>query len=369
MSFEKMGLSRELVRATKACGFEAPMPVQEAVIPHALLGKDIAASARTGSGKTASFVLPMLQRIQSSDKKVRAGKARALILAPTRELAMQIAAEIEKFGKFISPSVVTVVGGEAYGPQIKKLQRGVDIIVATPGRLIDLLKQRKVDLSDVSIFVMDEADRLLSMGFLDEVMTISSKLPDKAQKLLFSATLQGSVDKVIRNILKEPIRITLTSNSEIHTSIKQKVFHAHNVGEKTDMLTRILKSEDLKKVLIFTATKRSAKSLAERLNSLGYRTGSLHGDMSQPARRRAIDSLRRGRIKLMVATDVAARGLDILDISHVINFDLPMVAEDYIHRIGRTGRAGSKGTAISFVGPQDRKKLSQIERLTGRKIS
>ena len=367
MLFKELNLDERLLKAVEASGFSEPTEIQRQAIPVVLSGRDLMASAQTGTGKTAAFVLPALQQLLSPVRKGGRGP-RVLVLTPTRELAMQINDNIRQFTRFASFSTGTVVGGMSYSPQLRMLRKPLDLLVATPGRLLDHMEQGKVDFSRLEILILDEADRMLDMGFIDPVKEIAAAIPGTRQTLLFSATLEGGVLRIAKQLLKNPERISLTTNHERHQSIRQHVHHAHSVSHKHELLNHHLSNGDLTQALIFTATKRGADRLAKSLREQTHRSEALHGDMSQPKRKRTVENMRSGKFRLLVATDVAARGLDIRGISHVINFDLPMVAEDYIHRIGRTGRAGDKGHAISLVGPGDWEKLSRIERLTGQKI-
>jgi len=365
--FNELNLDSKLLKAVKASGFSEPTEIQRQAIPAVLSGSDVMASAQTGTGKTAAFVLPALQQLLKPSAK-RGKGPRVLVLTPTRELAMQVNENIRQFSKFAKFSTGTVVGGVSYSPQLKLLREPLDLLVATPGRLMDHMEQGRVNFSRLEILVLDEADRMLDMGFVDAVNTIAAAMPQDRQTLLFSATMEGAVLKIARKILKDPKRITLAANNERHKSIKQHVHHADSVSHKHKILNHHLNDMSVTQALIFTATKRGADKLAKSLSARDHKSAALHGDMSQNKRKRTMDNMRRGKFRLLVATDVAARGLDIKGISHVINFDMPMVAEDYIHRIGRTGRAGSNGNAISLVGPNDWDKLSQVERLTGQKI-
>ncbi len=367
MSFEQLQLDPRLLRAVTACHFKAPTEIQRQAIPVALEGRDLMASAQTGTGKTAAFVLPALQRLMTPPA-VRGRGPRVLVLTPTRELAMQVTDNIRQFSRECRVTSGSVVGGVAYGPQLDMLRRPLDLLVATPGRLMDHMEQGRVDFSRVEILVLDEADRMLDMGFLDAVKHIAAALPAQRQTLLFSATLEGKVLEVARQALRDPVRIQLAINREAHASIAQHLHEVDDVGHKHALLDHIVADDALYQAVIFIATKMGADRLARRLAEQGHKAEPLHGDMNQNKRKRTIERMRRGEFRLLVATDVAARGLDIKGISHVINFDLPMVAEDYIHRIGRTGRAGANGIAISFVDGEDRGLLRDIERLTGRTI-
>jgi len=364
VSFKKLNLHANLLKAIAACGFDQPTDIQREAIPVVLSGQDLMASAQTGTGKTAAFVLPALQQLLTPARKKGNGP-RVLILTPTRELAIQVNDNIRQFSRFSKFVNGTVVGGMPYPPQMKMLRNPLDLLVATPGRLMDHMEQGRVNFSRLEMLVLDEADRMLDMGFVDAVKKIAKAMPKERQTLLFSATLEGQVLKIAKQILNNPARIQLAANNERHASITQ---HAHRVDDahhKHKMLSHYAGHESLSQAVIFTATKRGADRLSKRLTADGHRSAPLHGDMNQNKRKRTVDNMRRGKIRLLVATDVAARGLDIRGITHVINYDMPMVAEDYIHRIGRTGRAGDKGTAVSLVGPDDHRKLIGIQRLTG----
>lgn len=367
LSFDKLGLNERLLKAVAAAGFAEPTAIQREAIPVVLAGGDLMASAQTGTGKTAAFVLPVLERLLTP--AVRQGRGpRALVLTPTRELATQVNDNIRQFSRFMKLTNGTIVGGTAYPPQMKLLQRPLDLLVATPGRLMDHMESGRVDFSRLEVLVLDEADRMLDMGFVDAVKTIAQATPSTRQTLLFSATLEGRVLKIAREILRDPAEVRLAANHERHAHITQRLHQADDGRHKHRLLDYHLGAEDLTQAVVFTATKRGADRLARTLADKGHRSAALHGDMTQGARRRTVDRMRRGHVQVLVATDVAARGLDIKGVSHVINFDLPMVAEDYIHRIGRTGRAGTSGSAVSFVGPEDWGKLAGIERLTGNRI-
>jgi len=367
MSFEELGLDSRLLRAVKGSGFQQPTDIQRQAIPLGLAGKDLMASAQTGTGKTAAFVLPSLQRLLKPATKRGAGP-RALVLTPTRELALQISDAVAQFGRFCRLTTGNLVGGMPYPPQNRMLREPLDLLVATPGRLLDHMSQGHVNFSRLEVLILDEADRMLDMGFIQPVKTIAAALPTARQTLLFSATLEGQVLQIAKVLMKNPERIQLAANRDRHARITQRMYQADDAGHKHKLLAHYLVQDELTQALVFTATKRGARRMAKVLDAQGHATAALHGDMSQSARKRAVERMRRGKIRVLVATDVAARGLDICSISHVINFDLPMVAEDYIHRIGRTGRAQASGTAISLVAPDDRSKLSQIERITGRRL-
>lgn len=367
MSFEDLNLNEVLLRAIKACGFTSPTDIQKQAIPVALAGHDLMASAQTGTGKTAAFVLPALQRMLDNPALPGHGP-RVLILTPTRELATQVTDAIRDLGRSSRLRSATVVGGMPYPPQIKMLRAPLDLLVATPGRLIDHFESGRLDFSRLEMLVLDEADRMLDMGFIDAVERIAAALPDNRQTLLFSATLEGAVRNVARRLLNEPKRIQIAGVKVSHSAIEQHLHQADDFRHKQALLAHHLASTELTQAVVFTATKRGADELSKRLREQGHRSDALHGDMSQGARRRTVERMRRGQCRILVATDVAARGIDIKGISHVFNFDLPMAAEDYIHRIGRTGRGGASGVAVALVGPQDWDKLARIERLTGSAI-
>ena len=367
MLFKELNLDTRLLKAVEVSGFSEPTEIQRQAIPVVLAGRDLMASAQTGTGKTAAFVLPVLQKLLSPAAKQGKGP-RVLVLTPTRELAMQVNDNIRQFSKFMKFTNGTIVGGMPYPPQMKMLRNPLDLLVATPGRLMDHMEQGRIDFSRLEVLVLDEADRMLDMGFVDAVNKIAAATPGNRQTLLFSATLEGRVLKIAQQLLKNPERIALAANNERNKSIQQHVHHADSVSHKHQLLDHHLGNVDLNQAVIFTATKRAADRLSKSLAAQGHKSAALHGDMSQNKRKRTVDNMRRGKFRLLVATDVAARGLDIRGITHVINFDMPMVAEDYIHRIGRTGRAGDKGNAISLIGPGDWDKLFSIERLTGQKI-
>lgn len=367
VSFDDLNLNSHLLRAISACGFDVPTEIQRQAVPVALSGADLMASAQTGTGKTAAFVLPALQRL-AEPSQIRGHGPRVLVLTPTRELAQQVAANIEQFGRFSRVRSGSVVGGMPYPPQMRMLSKPLDLLVATPGRLMDHMERNRVDFSRLEMLVLDEADRMLDMGFVDAVTAIASATPAQRQTLLFSATLEGRVLDVARRLLRDPVRIQLAASRDRHDAITQQLHQADDLRHKHRLLSHLIDQADLSQAVIFTATKRGADRLAEDLTQKGHACAALHGDMGQGQRKRTVERMRRGNLRLLVATDVAARGLDIKGLSHVINFDLPMVAEDYIHRIGRTGRGGSTGKAVSLIGPDDWGKLAGIERMLGCKL-
>jgi len=367
LSFSNFDLHPKILEALVASNFDIPTDVQKQAIPPSLEGRDVMASAQTGTGKTAAFALPAIHRLLTPSTKSGRGP-RAIILTPTRELAKQVTQATREMGRFTRISFATIVGGVPYTPQERMLARPLDILVATPGRLIDHMNQGRVDFSRLELFILDEADRMLDMGFINDVERIAAEAPKDKQTLLFSATLEGPTEKIAKKILNNPVRVVVASVKDNHSSIAQYVHQADDIQHKRALLSHILNDSDLTQAIIFTATKKSADRLALSLSNQGHRCAALHGDMKQGSRNRTVEQLRRKTIQLLVATDVAARGLDIKGISHVINFDLPMAAEDYIHRIGRTGRGGATGIAMSLIGPEDWIKLSRIERLTGSKL-
>ncbi|MCC6933207.1 MAG: DEAD/DEAH box helicase [Deltaproteobacteria bacterium] len=366
-SFEDFNLDAKITKAIKSIGFNTPTPIQAKAIPEVQAGHDLLASAQTGTGKTAAYMLPILSRLMQRQEKRRV--IRALVLAPTRELAMQVSRETERFGKYLEGfSVGTIVGGVAYAKQIQKIRRGLDVLVATPGRLSDLMDSGRVDLSQVQVLILDEADRMLDMGFTEDVHYIAEATSRQRQTLLFSATLGKNVSQLARRLLREPKRVEIDPDLKEIGAIEQSIHYAEGQGHKASIVKHILGLPDVERTIIFTATKHQADRVATTLSRSGYSAGALHGDMRQNARNRTIGSLRSGQINVLVATDVAARGLDIDKVSHIINYDIPHSAEDYVHRIGRTGRAGKSGTAVSLVTIADKPQLKDIETFIGHKI-
>jgi superfamily II DNA/RNA helicase len=366
VSFAQLNLHPSIQKAIEACGYTELTPVQAKAIPEILAGRDVVACAQTGTGKTAAFVLPSLNYLASQEPS---RKPRVLILTPTRELTAQVNKAAGLYGKFLRFNIISIVGGMSYEPQIRDLKRGADIIVATPGRLIDHLENKRVDLSQIEILVLDEADRMLDMGFIEDIEKIAAQSPDNRQTLLFSATVDKSLNKVISKLLKDPVRINLSDQQISAPQIKQSLFKASNMHHKTRMLKHFLNDENIYKAIIFTATKQHCDRLSDELRGDGFAAAPLHGDLRQNVRNRTIDAFRRGKIQFLIATDVAARGLDINDVTHVINYDLPKFNEDYVHRIGRTGRAGKSGEAISFFTNNDMKHLRSIEKYIGQRLT
>lgn len=367
MTFEQLGIPAPILNTLTAMGYQEPTTIQEMAIPEAMQGYDLMASAQTGTGKTAAFILPTLARIVAPSA-IRSRGPRALVLTPTRELATQVADAAKSYGASIRLSVATVVGGMPYHKQNQMLSKPVDILVATPGRLMDLMDRGRVDFSRLEVLILDEADRMLDMGFVDDIKQIAAKLPEARQTLLFSATLDGAIARVAKELLNDPKRIQAAEQTARHANIDQSLMYVDDFGHKNRLLTHLLGDETLTQAVIFTSTKSSADELADMLHDQGYKAAALHGDMSQNVRNSTITRLRRGNIQLLVATDVAARGIDVNGISHVFNFDLPRDIENYVHRIGRTGRAGASGIAISFASAKDRGLVKRIESFTGQKI-
>lgn len=367
-SFVELGLAEPIVRALEAACYAAPTPIQVRAIPPLLAGKDLLGIAQTGTGKTAAFALPLLQALSATREGTRPGRVRALILAPTRELAIQIADSLATYGRHLNLRHAAIVGGVAQGPQRKAMARGVDMLVATPGRLLDLINQGHVGLDTVSHLVLDEADRMLDMGFVRDVRKIVAALPRRRQTLVFSATMPAEVERLAQQMLSNPIKVEATPETVTVDRIDQHVVHVGS-GKKRDLLTSMLPDPALSRVIVFTRTKRGANRLAEHLGKVGIAAEALHGNKTQNARQRALERFRIGRAKVLVATDIAARGIDVLGVTHVINFDMPNVPESYVHRIGRTARAGAAGAAVSFCDPSEAEDLRRIEKLTRRRLN
>ena len=376
MSFNDLGLQEALTKAVTESGYDTATEVQALAIPAALAGHDMMVSARTGSGKTASFILPALQRvlIARGDNTKRREKGviygpRILVLAPTRELAMQVAKAAATYGRHVQGlRVATVVGGVPYPAQIAALRGPLDILISTPGRLLDHLQSGRCILENVEMLVLDEADRMLDMGFIDDITTISQQIPATRQTVMFSATFAGSVGRLAQSLLREPKRIDVASHTDTHENIEQRLHWADNANHKNAMLDHILTQREMEQALVFTSTQRDADWLADRLADMGHTVASLHGGHPQGRRNRVLQGLRNKQLKILVATDVAARGIDVPSISHVINYGLPMKAEDYVHRIGRTGRAGRNGLAITLGERMDTGMIRRIQQFTTQNI-
>ena len=369
MSFENLNLHPHILKAIIDSGYTTPTPIQKQAIPELLAGHDVMASAQTGTGKTAAFMLPALHRL-ATPSKINCRGPRILVLTPTRELALQVSDAANKYGKHLHRiKVVSILGGMPYPLQNKLLSQPVDILVATPGRLIDHIQRGRINFSRLEMLVLDEADRMLDMGFIDDVERIVSAISNERQTLLFSATLDNAITKVAKRLLKSPKRIQIATQQTKLTNIEQRLHYVDNFSHKNKLLDHLLRDLSLKQAIVFTATKKDADALADNLSAQGHIASALHGDMNQRERNRTLTKLRHGRLRILVATDVAARGIDIGGITHVINFDLPKFAEDYVHRIGRTGRAGASGIAVSFASGKDSVHLKKIERFTGHRIT
>ncbi len=391
MTFESLGLHPQIIKALNDAGYTEPTPVQAQAVPAAIAGRDLLVSSQTGSGKTAAFMLPSLHKFASAQTEQPAGKtpnqqaqaARArgerprfapaqpkmLVLTPTRELALQVTTATDKYGIHMRRvKAVSILGGMPYPKQMQLLARNPEILVATPGRLIDHMESGKIDFSQLEILVLDEADRMLDMGFVEDIELIVSRTPETRQTMLFSATLDGMVGNIARRITKDPQLIQIAGSSTKHENIQQRVHFVDDLLHKNRLLDHLLRDVAIDQAVVFTATKRDADTIADRLNIAGFSAAALHGDMNQGARNRTLNALRRGQVRVLVATDVAARGIDVPGITHVFNFDLPKFAEDYVHRIGRTGRAGRKGIAVSLVNHAEGMHVKKIERFTKQSI-
>jgi ATP-dependent RNA helicase RhlE len=355
LSFDNLGLEPRLLEAVAAMGYTSPTPIQRDAIPMVIEGRDVVGCAQTGTGKTAAFVLPLMQRIKAAP-----GGPRALVVTPTRELAQQIEEVAAQVAKHTKHHVAVVYGGVGYEPQIKALKRGVDVLVATPGRLLDLMERRVADLRNVEILVLDEADRMLDMGFWPQVRKIIATIPAERQNLLFSATMSSDVMRIVSSTLHDPIRVEVAPASTPIEMIDQRVYPVGG-QQKGQLLVHLINEQNLDRVIVFTRTKHRADRVAKVLHQAGIKSAAIHGDRSQSQRQSALDNLKSGRCRVLVATDVVARGIDIDDVSHVVNYDLPNTPDDYVHRIGRTARAGKSGTAVSLLAPEEHEALRDIE--------
>ena len=391
MTFETLGLHTSLLRAIADTGYTEPTSVQQQAVPAAIAGRDLLVSSQTGSGKTAAFMLPALHkfataadvmdvsttavktpnqerqsaRSRGDRPRFQAAKPKMLVLTPTRELALQVTTATDKYSAYSRRiKAVSILGGMPYPKQMQLLSRNPEILVATPGRLIDHMESGKIDFSELEILVLDEADRMLDMGFIDDIEKIVAATPSSRQTMLFSATLDGVVGNMARRITKDPMIIQIAGSATKHENITQKVHFVDDLSHKNRLLDHLLRDESMDQAVVFTATKRDADTIADRLNIAGFAAAALHGDMHQGARNRTLDSLRRGQVRVLVATDVAARGIDVPAITHVFNYDLPKFPEDYVHRIGRTGRAGRNGIAVSLVNHAEGVNVKRIERFT-----
>lgn len=389
MNFETLGLHASILKALVDAGYTEATPVQAQAVPAGIEGRDLMVSSQTGSGKTAAFMLPALHKLAVAEQanqaagnqesypargrndrpRFRAAQPKMLVLTPTRELALQVTTATEKYGSYMRRvKAISILGGMPYPKQMQLLAKNPEILVATPGRLIDHMESGKIDFSQLQILVLDEADRMLDMGFIDDIEKIVDATPETRQTMLFSATLDGVVGNMAKRITRDPLVIQIASSSSKHENIQQRVHFVDDLSHKNRLLDHLLRDVSLNQAVIFTATKRDADTIADRLNIAGFSAAALHGDMHQGARNRTLQSLRRGQVKVLVATDVAARGIDVPTITHVFNYDLPKFAEDYVHRIGRTGRAGRNGVAVSLVNHAEHINVKRIERFIKQSI-
>jgi len=366
MSFDSLGLSAPLLKAVSKQGYTTPSPIQQKCIPVVLQGKDVLASAQTGTGKTAGFTLPLLQ-ILSENQDTHNRKIKALILTPTRELAAQIQENVKQYSAFLDIRSTVIFGGVNQNPQVKTLRNGIDVLIATPGRLLDLEDQGYVDLSNVKILVLDEADRMLDMGFARDIKKVMSLLPKKRQNLLFSATFSKEIKQLASGFLHNPVMVEATPENSTAEKVKQKIYHVDKV-KKRHIIIKLIKDGDWQQVLVFTRTKHGANNLCKKMLLADISAAAIHGNKTQNARTKALAGFKDGSIRVLVATDIAARGLDIPLLPHVVNFELPNIPEDYVHRIGRTGRAGANGEAISLVSHDEADYLRDIEKLLKQKL-
>jgi len=368
MTFLELKLIKPLMTALEKMGYTVPTPIQQQSIPHILEGKDIFGCAQTGTGKTAAFALPILQLIESKKTQATQKGIKALVLAPTRELALQISESFNDYSKFLRISHTTVFGGVSQNKQVQDLQRGVDILIATPGRLLDLMNQGFVKLNYIEFFVLDEADRMLDMGFINDIKKVITKLPAKKQTLFFSATAAPDIMKLANTLLKDPVSVSVTPVSSTATLVEQSVYYVSKENKRS-LLKHVLKNSEIEHALVFTRTKRGADKVAKELNTSGIKAEAIHGNKSQGARERALKGFKNRSIRILVATDIASRGIDVDKLSHVINYEIPEQAETYVHRIGRTGRAGSTGIAMSFCAQDEMSYLKDINKLIKKNIA
>ena len=367
MTFDDFGLRAELLQAVQASGYTTPTPIQQRAIPAILDGSDLLAAAQTGTGKTAAFTLPLLQRLAAERPEGKHRPVRLLVVAPTRELAAQIHESVRTYGKQLPLRSAVIFGGVGMQPQIDRLRKGVDILIATPGRLLDHLQRGNARLDQVETVVLDEADRMLDMGFIHDIRKLMKQLPTQRQTLLFSATFSPDIRRLASGMLTQPLEIDVAPRNSAAETVAQRVYRLEK-ADKRRVLSRLIREGDWQQVLVFTRTKHGANNLSRQLDKDGLTSAAIHGNKSQSARTKALDGFKRGTVRVLVATDIAARGLDIDQLPHVVNYDLPHVAEDYVHRIGRTGRAGNEGEAISLVAPDEAKLLKGIERLLKRPL-
>jgi len=367
MSFTNLGLSAPLLKAIKAQGYDTPTPIQQKAIPVVIEGKDVLAAAQTGTGKTAGFTLPLLERLSQKQPHMHAKQIRALVLTPTRELAAQVAQSIEDYGKYTPYRSTVIFGGVGINPQLATIRKGVDIVIATPGRLLDIAGQKGIDFSKLECLILDEADRMLDMGFIHDIKKLMKLMPQKRQTLLFSATFSPEIKKLASGLLKDPVLVEVARQNKTADQISQ-VVHFVDKGRKRELLSQLIKAKDWRQVLVFTRTKHGANKLTKQLEEYGISAAAIHGNKSQGARTKALASFKANEIRVLVATDIAARGIDIDQLPHVVNYELPNVPEDYVHRIGRTGRAGQSGEAVSLVCVDEHKLLFDIEKFTKSEI-
>ncbi|MFO1173121.1 MAG: DEAD/DEAH box helicase [Hyphomicrobiaceae bacterium] len=365
--FDGLGLAEPLIRALSADGYERPTPIQRRAIPSLLEGRDLLGIAQTGTGKTAAFALPILHHLSAFGGRPEARRPRALILAPTRELASQIGASFTAYGRNMRLTHFVIFGGVGQGPQVQAIEKGVDVLIATPGRLLDLATQHAVRFDDIMHLVLDEADRMLDMGFIRDIRKIVAMLPKERQTILTSATMAPEITRLAHDILKDPVRVEVSPQGQTVDAIEQRV-HFVDAGAKRALLASLLQDNALSRVIVFTRTKHGANRVTQSLAKAGIAAEAIHGNKSQNARERALQLFKGGRVRVLVATDIAARGLDIDDVTHVVNFDVPNEPESYVHRIGRTARAGATGTAVTFCAPDERGHLKDIERLIRRPL-
>ncbi|MGA9326961.1 MAG: DEAD/DEAH box helicase [Salegentibacter sp.] len=365
MTFKELNLIEPILKSLKEQEYHSPTPIQQQAIPLALKGKDLLGVAQTGTGKTAAFGIPTLQLLSQQKNSQRGIKS--LILTPTRELAIQIEESLNAYGKYTRINQAVIFGGVSQVNQVKQLKKGVDILVATPGRLLDLMSQGYINLKSLEIFILDEADRMLDMGFLNDVKKVIASLPQKRQTLFFSATMPPEIQKLAKMLLKDPAKVEITPESTTVEKIEQSVYFT-NKPDKKKLLLHLLEEQNIPTALVFSRTKHGADKIVKFLNRSKIKSGAIHGNKSQNARQNALKDFKKGNLKVLVATDIAARGIDIDELSHVFNYDLPNVPETYVHRIGRTGRAGNEGVAIAFCDAEERSDLKSIEKLTSQRI-
>jgi len=361
MSFTNLGLSEPLLKSIKEQGYDTPTPIQQQAIPTVIEGKDVLAAAQTGTGKTAGFTLPLLERLSQTHPKMGKKQIRVLVLTPTRELAAQVHESIKTYGKYVPYTSTVIFGGVGINPQLATIRKGVDIVIATPGRLLDIAGQKGIDFSALECLVLDEADRMLDMGFIHDIKKLMKMMPQKRQTLLFSATFSPDIKKLASGLLKNPVLVEVARENTTAEQISQ-VVHYVDKGRKRELLSQLIKTKDWRQVLVFTRTKHGANKLTKQLEEYGISAAAIHGNKSQGARTKALASFKANDIRVLVATDIAARGIDIDQLPHVVNYELPNVPEDYVHRIGRTGRAGMSGEAVSLVCIDEHKLLFDIEK-------